>query len=84
LSTQSSIDSVLDAPIRTTLLGLGGAESLAAEPYKRNLNLFLRDIDVLDGEIQHTLAGLEKERLVVFHPSRGLFRTRLRAGDDSC
>lgn len=44
-----------------------------AAEYQANLQAFISDIDVLDDEIQATLAQLTSRKFIVFHPSWGYF-----------
>lgn len=43
------------------------------EEFTQNLESFLMDIEVLEVKIQATLAGVEKQKFLVFHPSWGYF-----------
>ncbi len=44
-----------------------------AAEYQANLQAFISDIDVLDDEIQATLAQLTSRKFIVFHPAWGYF-----------
>ena len=44
-----------------------------AATYRANLDVFIDDIDGLISEIRKTLAGVEKGKFMVFHPSWGYF-----------
>jgi zinc transport system substrate-binding protein len=44
--------------------------------YQANLEVFLADLDRLDGEIKKTLHGLEGRTFLVFHPAWGYFADR--------
>ncbi|MDY7040216.1 MAG: zinc ABC transporter substrate-binding protein [Chloroflexota bacterium] len=41
--------------------------------YQANLDEFISDINELDADIRETLAGLETQKFMVFHPSWGYF-----------
>ena len=56
--------------IYEALAALDGAH---ADAYKENLDAFIDDIDALDAEIRESLAGVERRRFMVFHPSWGYF-----------
>ncbi len=44
-----------------------------ADEYQANLDAFIADIDALEADIQQTLAGLESQKFMVFHPAWGYF-----------
>lgn len=43
------------------------------EAYRKNLELFLADIDRLDAGIRKSLQGIKNRKIIVFHPSWGYF-----------
>lgn len=43
------------------------------DAYKANLTAFLADIDALDADIRATLAGVQSQSFMVFHPTWGYF-----------
>ncbi len=44
-----------------------------ADIYQANLESFLSDIEALDTELRESLAGLEQQKFMVFHPAWGYF-----------
>lgn len=44
-----------------------------ADEYQANLDTFIADIDALEADIRQTLAGLESQKFMVFHPAWGYF-----------
>jgi zinc transport system substrate-binding protein len=44
-----------------------------SDEYRKNLRLFLADIDALDGEIKQALAGKKGFSFMVYHPAWGYF-----------
>ena len=65
--------SLVRVQARTISEALSSADPAHAEAYETNLEVFLRDIDLLDAEIHRTMDGVEKRRFMVFHPSWGYF-----------
>lgn len=53
--------------------GLVKIDPTGAAEYKMNLEKFLKEIDILDGEIRQKLGGIKNRKFMVFHPSWGYF-----------
>lgn len=58
---------------RTIMEALTALDPVHADDYQANLEALVTDIDVLDGDIRATLAGVERRRFMVFHPSWAYF-----------
>jgi zinc transport system substrate-binding protein len=58
---------------QTIYQALGGLDPQNQEEYKANLNSFIAEIEVLEGEITASLADYEGKKFFVYHPSWGYF-----------
>ena len=52
---------------------LAALDPAHADEYQANLDAFIADIDALEADIKQTLAGLESNKFMVFHPAWGYF-----------
>jgi len=58
---------------QTIYESLAAADPAHQAEYQANLDVFMNDIDTLEGEINANLAGLASNKFIVFHPSWGYF-----------